>query len=357
MAQQWNGFGGMSEIESLHTEMSAMKTDIKKAHEEYVFAMDLKRMFEKVIESNEAVLSSLHENNPESILKVKLLTSNAMIPTRATEQAAGWDLKSAYEYYIREGEQIQVLTDVAIEIPSDSYAKIESRSSSAIRMIESKGGVIDKDFRGGISVLLKNNSKHPTNIYPGDKVAQLIITKIHYCDLEIVESLTETGRGAKGFGSSGINDSKIDVELLNPLSRDWYILKKELLRNKGKLEWSELNSIDDDTEVVNTFSVWNGFIVNRSKKLIIELEGMSILNFERISFSSTPYKRFSFNFEDESCKMIKEALTGVNKKKYEITLASLKQIKSMMALKTIKEDLMKLTTGAETYDDITSDDE
>ena len=66
-------------------------------------------------------------------------------------------------------------------------------------------GVVDRDYRGELKILLKNDSINDFHIKKGDKVGQMIIEKIANPSVEVVEGLEETRRGAGGFGSTGIN--------------------------------------------------------------------------------------------------------------------------------------------------------
>lgn len=140
-----------------------------------------------------------------SLLKVKLLSEHATVPTKGTEHAAGYDLYSAYEYVIEPRERCLVKTDIAISIPEDSYGRIASRSGLAVKHgIFIGTGTIDKDYIGNIGAVLFNFSDNPFVIKRGDRVAQLIIQKIHYADIAIVDTLDDTERGDKGYGSTGV---------------------------------------------------------------------------------------------------------------------------------------------------------
>ena len=92
---------------------------------------------------------------------------------------------------------------IALELPPGSYGRIAPRSSLAIRGIETGAGVVDRDFRGEVKVLLRNHSDVDLRIYKGDRVAQNVVEKILELDVSCVEELSETSRrGIRGFGYS-----------------------------------------------------------------------------------------------------------------------------------------------------------
>lgn len=135
-------------------------------------------------------------------LKVKLLSPEAVIPTRGSEQAAGLDLYSIIETMVPPGDSVLVKTGIALELPRGSYGRIAPRSSLAIRGIETGAGVVDRDFRGEVKVLLRNHSDVDLRIYKGDRVAQLVIERILELEVQCVDELTDTARGTRGFGYS-----------------------------------------------------------------------------------------------------------------------------------------------------------
>lgn len=140
---------------------------------------------------------------PDQVLKVKKVYCNAYLPTRHSPEAAGLDLYSAFTYVVKKRSKALIDTGLAVEIPVDCYGRIASRSGLAINnSIEVGAGVIDRDYRGIIKVLLFNHSDDDFYISIGERIAQLICEKIVYAHVEEVDSLTDTQRGQKGFGSS-----------------------------------------------------------------------------------------------------------------------------------------------------------
>mgnify|MGYP002515910006 FL=1 len=146
-----------------------------------------------------------------SILKVKLVREGAQLPKRETVGSAGHDLRACIEedLIIPAGGSVRLPTGIAIEMESAEYvAIIASRSSMAYKYGIAMGngiGVIDSDYRGEISVFLRNNSDTDFVVHPGDRVAQLLLMPVALPEIIEVDELSDTERGAGGFGSTGSN--------------------------------------------------------------------------------------------------------------------------------------------------------
>lgn len=144
-----------------------------------------------------------------SILKVKLLHDNAQLPKRETPGSAGHDLRACIteDMVIAAGSTAHLPTGIAIEMENANYvAIIAARSSMAAKygITMANGiGVIDSDYRGEISVLLRNQSEQDFVVHPGDRVAQLLLLPVDLPELVECEHLSETQRGNGGFGSTG----------------------------------------------------------------------------------------------------------------------------------------------------------
>lgn len=140
------------------------------------------------------------------VLKYKKVTEKAFDPSKGSEQAAGYDLKSAYNYVVKAHGKELVKTDLQIQVPSGCYGRIAPRSGLAWKnFIDVGAGVIDIDYRGNINVLIFNHGENDFVINEGDRIAQFICEKIAYPSLEEVTALDQTSRGSGGFGSTGIN--------------------------------------------------------------------------------------------------------------------------------------------------------
>lgn len=144
-----------------------------------------------------------------SILKVKLVREGAQLPKRETVGSAGHDLRACIEenLIIPAGGSVRLPTGIAIEMESAEYvAIIAARSSMAAKYGVTMGngiGVIDSDYRGEISVLLRNTSDVDFVVRPGDRVAQLLLMPVALPEIIEVDELSDTERGAGGFGSTG----------------------------------------------------------------------------------------------------------------------------------------------------------
>ncbi|XP_034535845.1 deoxyuridine 5'-triphosphate nucleotidohydrolase, mitochondrial isoform X2 [Notolabrus celidotus] len=140
------------------------------------------------------------------VLRFAKLTEHATKPTRGSTKAAGYDLYSAYDYSIGPLDKAIVKTDIQIAVPHGCYGRVAPRSGLAAKnFIDVGAGVVDEDYRGNVGVVLFNFSKETFEVKKGDRVAQLVCERICYPDLEELETLDETERGAGGFGSTGRN--------------------------------------------------------------------------------------------------------------------------------------------------------
>ncbi len=141
-------------------------------------------------------------------IRVKKLHPNAKLPTYGSLEAAGADLYACLEeaVTIQPGEIFWVPTGIALEVPKGCAGLVYARSSMGAKRglaPANKVGVIDSDYRGEIRVVLLNHSKQPQTLEPGERVAQFIITPVLQPAYEEVTELTDTDRGAGGFGSTG----------------------------------------------------------------------------------------------------------------------------------------------------------
>lgn len=138
------------------------------------------------------------------MFQVKKLVSHAIIPKRATEGSAGLDISSSVDIIISSHKWLAIPTGISIMVPKDCYARLAPRSGLAFKYgIQVGAGVIDSDYTGEIKVILFNHGENDFTIKTGDRIAQLIFEKIFTDDLQEVEELVKTERGAGGFGSTG----------------------------------------------------------------------------------------------------------------------------------------------------------
>ncbi len=98
-----------------------------------------------------------------------------------------------------------VPTDLSVACPRGTYARIAPRSGLAVKnFIDVGAGVVDEDYRGPVGVVLFNFSDVDFQIKQGDRIAQMILEKIHTPQVVEVDDLEDTSRGAGGFGSTGV---------------------------------------------------------------------------------------------------------------------------------------------------------
>jgi dUTP pyrophosphatase len=139
------------------------------------------------------------------ILKVHLLSPTAKLPIRSKPGDAGFDLSvDNQEGIIHHLNSHLIVTGVSIEIPEGYYGRVAPRSGLARKYnLDVLAGVVDSSYRGEILVQLINFGYEPFRYGPGDRIAQLIITKIETPQIEVVDYLSITERGAQGHGSTG----------------------------------------------------------------------------------------------------------------------------------------------------------
>lgn len=135
-------------------------------------------------------------------MRIKL-DNGAYKPTRAHTTDAGLDLYSPVRTIVAPLSSVIIDTGVHIELPPGTVGLIKSKSGLMTKHGITSDGTIDEDYRGSIRVMLFNHSREFYMVEKGDKISQLVIMPILRPDVEIVEQLTDTERGEKGFGSSG----------------------------------------------------------------------------------------------------------------------------------------------------------
>nr|DAP41479.1 MAG TPA: dUTPase [Caudoviricetes sp.] len=138
-------------------------------------------------------------------MKVKLVNEYAQLPTRGSKDAVGLDLYSQLHIKVSADSQKKIPLGVAVEIPKGCMGLLVPRSSMSktpLRCANSVG-IIDADYRGELSIAYENVSCNDYTIFRGDRIAQLIILPIVMADVVEVDELSETERGAGGYGSTG----------------------------------------------------------------------------------------------------------------------------------------------------------
>lgn len=139
------------------------------------------------------------------MIKFKKTELDSQLPKRATDGSAGFDLHHAgYSTVLEPGERQLFKTGIICELQPEKVGIIKPRSGWALKYgVDVMAGVIDSDYRDEIGVILINHGKEPLHIYTGDRIAQLVVVDFEWQSTE-TERLSETKRGAGGFGSTGI---------------------------------------------------------------------------------------------------------------------------------------------------------
>lgn len=144
-----------------------------------------------------------------NIIKVKKLNSNAIIPTKGSDKAAGMDLYACTNspIIIAPHQTVKIGTGLAMELPDGYFGAIFARSGLATKQglrPSNCVGVIDEDYRGEFIVALHNDTDEPQMINPMERIAQLVLVPYLSFSFNEVDELNETKRGEGGFGSTGL---------------------------------------------------------------------------------------------------------------------------------------------------------
>ena len=135
--------------------------------------------------------------------------ANLELPTHATMDSAGLDLRAAVEAYITlppSGRSL-IPTGIALALPSGYEGQVRPRSSLALKhgiTVLNSPGTVDADYRGELSVLLINLGDEPFIVRRGERIAQLVIAPVITVALQETGILPDSDRGKGGFGSTGI---------------------------------------------------------------------------------------------------------------------------------------------------------
>lgn len=147
-------------------------------------------------------MTKVQDHNYGSIQIVKT-SAEAVLPTRAHPNDAGLDLYNLEDILLEPGSGKVAKTGIALALPVGHVGLVADRSSLGKRGIKTAGGVIDEGYRGEIHIVLWNISKESVHLKKGERIAQLLILPVATPAVLEVETLDETARGQKGFGSSG----------------------------------------------------------------------------------------------------------------------------------------------------------
>lgn len=145
-------------------------------------------------------------------VKFRKVHQNAKLPFYATAGAAGADLcavldDGASAAVIGPGNWMLISCGLEIEIAPGFEVQVRPRSGLALRhgiTVLNSPGTIDSDYRGEVAVMLYNSSDVPFMVNTGDRIAQMVVSPVVQAQFDLVDVLSETDRGAGGFGSTGV---------------------------------------------------------------------------------------------------------------------------------------------------------
>ena len=144
------------------------------------------------------------KRNKNSGSEVQIVTETENIPEYATEGSSGVDLKSVEDKIVKAGETTLIKTGLKISIPKGLEAQIRPRSGLALKKnVGAIFGTIDSDYRGPVGVIFHNFGNKEYKVSKGDKIAQMVFSKVEKINFLKVEELNMTDRGEGGFGSTG----------------------------------------------------------------------------------------------------------------------------------------------------------
>jgi dUTP pyrophosphatase len=130
------------------------------------------------------------------------------LPAYQTPGSAGLDLCAALgePLLLAPGERRLIPTGLVLEIPVGYEGQVRPRSGLALKhgvTVVNSPGTIDADFRGEVGIVLINHGSTPYVVEPLSRIAQIVLAKVEQVELELCDSLSETARGAGGYGSTG----------------------------------------------------------------------------------------------------------------------------------------------------------
>ena len=142
-------------------------------------------------------------------VRFKRLASNSdlPLPRRATDHAAGYDVRSAEaDFVLQPGEIRLVGTGLIMELPPHLECQMRPRSGLAVRHgvgMPNAPGTIDPDYRGEVKVPLVNWGREPVTVTRGERIGQMIFARFETPEVTEVAEVGDTARGEGGFGSTG----------------------------------------------------------------------------------------------------------------------------------------------------------
>lgn len=153
------------------------------------------------------------------VLKVKKISKDAELPEYVLESDVGFDLRANENVAINSMEHKAVKTGIAIEIPEGYVGLIRDRAGIITRMgVHTVAGTFDPAYRGEVSIILTNFGDEEVSIEKGMRIAQMIIIPVEKVKIVEAKELSETARGKRGFGSTGIKDILKELDELGDMA-------------------------------------------------------------------------------------------------------------------------------------------
>lgn len=159
--------------------------------------MDMKNTINTINTMNKEMLLA-------GVIRIKRLHENAKIPQHMTRGAAGFDLCAVESAFVQPGATVKIGTGLAFEIPARCELQVRPRSGLSQIGIQVIVGTVDSDYRGEVCVLLHNTTGIAYRVIRGDRIAQGVLAPVIRAAFVEVDELSQTDRGANGFGSTGI---------------------------------------------------------------------------------------------------------------------------------------------------------
>ena len=139
-------------------------------------------------------------------IRIKKIRDNAVTPRYEHDGDAGMDLYAVEDSVLHPGERKLIPTGFQVEVPKGYEMQVRPKSGLALKhgiTVLNTPGTVDSCYRGEVGVIILNTSDRDYEVNAGEKVAQAVIARVEKAVVEEVEELTETQRGAGGFGSTG----------------------------------------------------------------------------------------------------------------------------------------------------------
>ena len=148
----------------------------------------------------------------KNMIKFKMAPGcSDLAPAKAHPDDAAYDLKARTDVELAVGESTPVPTGLFLELPVGFEAQVRPRSGLALKhnlSLTNSPGTIDAGYRGEVGVIMFNPGPAVFQVRRGDRIAQMVIAELAAVELVPAEELSETQRGAGGFGSTGIGEGK-----------------------------------------------------------------------------------------------------------------------------------------------------